>query len=276
MRKQGATERADPRLGPGEEPTAVVTARERGETVDQVLDRNLAELLQELRVAITGVQILFAFLLGLAFTARFATLDAFERTLYTVTLLSTAIATLLLIAPVSFHRLVFRHRQKATLVAVADRLLEAALGLLGLAISGAVLLILDVAIARWLGLVGGGLVALTGVLTWYVLPLGARRAAPGTVPGDDAGPGTPGGDPGFRAGRDGHGGLDRTRGGPPMTEPENSPHTAEPAEGGDPPGADQGGRTPHTEEPAEGKDVDQPGADTPRRDARAVTLRPAR
>jgi hypothetical protein len=260
--KQGTTERADPRLGPGADPAAVETARERGETVDQVLDRNLAELLQELRVAITGVQILFAFLLGLAFTSRFATLDAFEKTLYTIALLSTAIATLLLIAPVSFHRLVFRHRQKATLVAVADRLLEIALGLLGLAISGAVLLILDVAIARWLGLLGGGLVALTGVLTWYVLPLGARRAGPGTAPEDDEGPGA-GGGPGFRAGPDGHGGLDRTRGGPPMTEPENSPHTAEPAEGGDPPGADQGGRTPHPQEPAEGEDVARPGADTP-------------
>jgi hypothetical protein len=166
------------RTRPRAEAAAVLTARARGETVDQVLDRNLAELLQELRVAITGVQILFAFLLGLAFTARFATLDGFELTLYTVALLATALATLLLIAPVSFHRLVFRRRQKAVLVTVADRLLMAGLGLLGVAISAAVLLILDVVLGRWQGLVGGGLVALVALLTWYVLPLRARRAAP--------------------------------------------------------------------------------------------------
>jgi Family of unknown function (DUF6328) len=154
-----------------------LSARARGETVDQVLDRNLAELLQELRVAFTGVQILFAFLLGLAFTTRFTTLGGFELTVYTLALLSTALATILLIAPVSFHRLVFRLRQKAALVTVADRLLRVGLGLLALAISCAVLLILDVVLGRWQGLAGGGLVAFVAVLTWYVLPVGARRAA---------------------------------------------------------------------------------------------------
>jgi hypothetical protein len=161
---------------------AADTARARGETVDQVLDRNLGELLQELRVAITGVQILFAFLLGLAFTARFGTLGGFQLTLYTVALLSTALATLVLIAPVSFHRMVFRRRQKAALVAITDRLLMAGLGLLVLAITSAVLLILDVALGLWQGLVGAGLVALAGALTWYALPVWARRTGVGTVP----------------------------------------------------------------------------------------------
>ena len=165
------------------DPSAVVlSARARGETVHQVLDRNLAELLQELRVAITGVQILFAFLLGLAFTARFATLGGFQLALYTVALLSTALATIVLIAPVSFHRLVFRRRQKAALVAVADRLLMIGLGLLVLAITSAVLLILDVVLGRWQGFLGGGLVALAGALTWYALPVWARRAGVGTAP----------------------------------------------------------------------------------------------
>src|SRR3954449_6157362 len=161
---------------------AVVSARVRGETVHQVLDRNLAELLQELRVAITGVQILFAFLLGLAFTARFATLGGFELALYTVALLSTALATIVLIAPVSFHRLVFRRRKKAALVAVTDRLLLVGLGLLVVAISSAVLLILDVALGRWQGLAGGGLIALTGLLTWYALPVWVRRTGLGVAP----------------------------------------------------------------------------------------------
>src|SRR3954463_8171455 len=168
---------------------AAVPARTRGETVHQVLDRNLAELLQELRVAITGVQILFAFLLGLAFTARFATLGGFEVGLYTVALLSTALATIVLIAPVSFHRLVFRRRLKAALIVVADRLLMIGLGLLVLAISSAVLLILDVVLGRWQGLVGGGLVGLAGALTWYALPVWARRARVGAVPGEAGSPG---------------------------------------------------------------------------------------
>jgi hypothetical protein len=161
---------------------AVLTARERGETVHQVLDRNLNELLQELRVAFTGVQVLFAFLLGLAFTARFARLGHFELTLYTVSVMATALATVALIAPVSFHRLVFRRRQKAVLVAVADRLLLVGLGLLVVAITSAVLLILDVALGRWQGLVGGGVIALTGLLTWYVLPVWVRRAGVGVAP----------------------------------------------------------------------------------------------
>jgi hypothetical protein len=161
---------------------AVLTARARGESVHQVLDRNLNELLQELRVAITGVQVLFAFLLGLAFTQRFGTLDAFERTLYTVAVLATALATVVLIAPVSFHRLVFRRRQKAALVAVADRLLLAGLGLLVVSISSSVLLILDVALGRWQGLAGGGLIALAGLLTWYVLPVWVRRTGLGVAP----------------------------------------------------------------------------------------------
>src|SRR4051795_7162660 len=161
---------------------ALRSARSRGESLDQLLDRNLNELLQELRVAITGVQILFAFLLGLAFTARFARLGGFELGIYTVALLSTAFATLVLIAPVSFHRLVFRRRRKAALVAVADRMLMAGLGLLVLAISSAVLLILDVVLGRQQGLLGGGLIALAALLIWYVLPVWARRTALGMAP----------------------------------------------------------------------------------------------
>ena len=158
------------------------SARSRGETLDQVLDRNLAELLQELRVAITGVQILFAFLLGLAFTQRFASLDRFQVVVYTGTLLTTALATIVLIAPVSFHRLVFRRRQKSALIVVADRLLLVGLALLVLAISSAVLLILDVVLGLWQGLAGGGLVAAVAGLTWYGLPVWARRTGVGQSP----------------------------------------------------------------------------------------------
>src|SRR3954454_16550924 len=140
------SESGEPVAGLGRlDPTAAIrTAEESGETVDQVLDRNVAELLQELRVAFTGVQILFAFLLSLAFTQRFQQLDGFDVAVYTVALMSSALATIVLIAPVSFHRIVFRRRQKAALVVVADRCLITGLAALVLAITSAVLLILDV------------------------------------------------------------------------------------------------------------------------------------
>jgi hypothetical protein len=159
----------------------VRSAESRGETVDQVLDRNVAELLQELRVAFTGVQILFAFLLSLAFTQRFQDLDAFDLAVYTTALMTTALATLVLIAPVSFHRLVFRRRQKAALVVVADRLLIVGLALLIPAISSAVLLILDVALGRGPAIVGASLTVLVGLLTWYALPLAVRRSGHGVI-----------------------------------------------------------------------------------------------
>src|SRR5436305_2800625 len=146
---------------------AVRTAESRGETLDQVLDRNVAELLQELRVAFTGVQILFAFLLSLAFTQRFAALRGFDLAVYTVALLSTALATMVLIAPVSFHRILFRRRQKAALVVAADRLLVLGLALLVPAISSAVLLILDVVLGRWPAIVGSCFTAVVGLRTWY-------------------------------------------------------------------------------------------------------------
>jgi hypothetical protein len=161
---------------------AVRAAEFRGETVDQVLDRNVVELLQELRVAFTGVQILFAFLLGLAFTSRFEDLDAFDLGFYTTALMTTALATLLLIAPVSFHRLLFRRRQRAALVAVADRMLVIGLALLIPAIASAVLLILDVALGRVPALIGGASTLVVGLLTWYALPLTVRRSGRGVIP----------------------------------------------------------------------------------------------
>jgi ABC-type Fe3+ transport system permease subunit len=161
---------------------ALQTAQSRGETLDQVLDRNVAELLQELRVAFTGVQILFAFLLSLAFTQRFEDLDSFGLAAYTIALLSTALATMVLIAPVSFHRIVFRRRQKAALVVVSDRLLMAGIALLIPAIGSSVLLVLDVVLGRWQAIVGCSVTILVALLTWYALPLAIRFSGQGTAP----------------------------------------------------------------------------------------------
>jgi hypothetical protein len=150
------------------------SADSRGETLEQLLDRNLAELLQELRVAFTGVQILFAFLLSLAFTQRFTEIDGFQIAVYVIALLSTALATMVLIAPVSFHRIVFRRGQKAALVVVADRLLMVGLALLIPAICSSVLLILDVVLGRWQAYLGCSVTVLVGLVTWYALPLAVR------------------------------------------------------------------------------------------------------
>lgn len=151
----------------------------RGQTPEEVLDRNLAELLQEMRVAITGVQILFAFLLTLPFSARFEELGAFGTTVYAVTLLSTASATLVLIAPVSFHRTLFRQRRKQQLVAFADGALVVGLALLLLGIAAAVLLVLDVVLGRWPAVACSAFVVVLGTVAWYLLPLRQRRPSDG-------------------------------------------------------------------------------------------------
>ncbi len=116
---------------------------ERHETEMERLDRNYGELLQELRVAQTGVQLLVAFLLTIAFSPRFAETTSFQRSVYFTTLLLAITATILLIAPVSHHRIVFRHRLKHELVQTANSEALAGLMLLAFALLGAVLLITD-------------------------------------------------------------------------------------------------------------------------------------
>jgi hypothetical protein len=153
----------------------VGSARERGESPDEVLDRNVGELLQETRVATAGVQFLFAFLLTLPFTQRFTQLTSFHRDLYTVALMSTACAAIVLIAPVSFHRVLFRQHEKQAVVTFADRALLVGLVLLLVGIASAVLLILDVVLGRGQAVIGCALVTALGAGVWFALP-GWRRA----------------------------------------------------------------------------------------------------
>jgi hypothetical protein len=150
----------------------------REESAAQRLDRNYSELLQELRVAQAGVQILFAFLLSLAFTQRFGQTTPFQRGVYVATLLLAAVAAALLIAPVAFHRVLFRRRQKDDLVDAANRLALGGLIALLLAIVGALLLILDVVLGPLPALLLSALAAAWFVGFWLVLPLLARERAP--------------------------------------------------------------------------------------------------
>jgi Family of unknown function (DUF6328) len=149
---------------------------QRNESEEQRLDRNYSELLQELRVAQAGVQILFAFVLSLAFQNRFATISDLQKTMYVITLLLSAAAAALLIAPVAFHRLVFRRRQKDDLVDVTNRLAIGGLVALFLAMVSAVLLILDVVLGNAWAVLLTVVVALWFLLLWFVLPLPARRS----------------------------------------------------------------------------------------------------
>src|SRR5947207_12901201 len=107
----------------------------RDESEEERADRNLLELLQELRVAGLGVQVLFGFMLSLPFTTRFAKLSQPQRELYLASLLLAAISTALLLGPVAYHRLVFRRHQEEVLVKDANIMALSGLAAVGLAIS---------------------------------------------------------------------------------------------------------------------------------------------
>lgn len=147
----------------------------RGETSEQRADRNWNDLLQELRVVQTGVQLLTAFLLTLPFQQRFAQLDQAHVNLFVGVVLLSATATGLLIAPVSLHRHLFQKRRKGDLVRWGHRLALAGLSVLGLAVSGVVLLVLSMVMATGTAtaLAGGVLTGL--LLLWLVLPLYVRH-----------------------------------------------------------------------------------------------------
>lgn len=149
-----------------------------GESDAVRLDRNYGELLQELRVAQTGVQVLFAFLLGIAFQSRFTQIESYQRGIYIVTLISAASAAVMLIAPVAIHRMLFRRHQKGELVALTSRLAGAGLICLATAILSAVLFVMDVVVNLAAALVFTGALALLMTVLWYVVPFGIRRRHP--------------------------------------------------------------------------------------------------
>ncbi|WP_435836776.1 DUF6328 family protein [Streptomyces albus] len=169
--------RTDP---PGRAPAAPASPAvplddEPPETPRARVNRRWNETLQETRVAQTGVQILFGFLLSVAFTPLFRDLDVFDRVVYTITVVLGASATGALIAPVSIHRFLSGQRMKDDLIRAAGRLMVCGMVLLSLTICGTLLLILRVVVPGLLAesLVGG--VMLWFALCWYALPLWLRR-----------------------------------------------------------------------------------------------------
>jgi Family of unknown function (DUF6328) len=152
---------------------------EKDETEDERLTRNLNELLQELRVTQTGVQILTGFLLTLPFSQRFSTLDDTQKTAYLAVLCGSVIATGLIIAPVAFHRMLFRHGQRKWLVTAANRAARAGLVSLALTTSGVVWLVFDLVAGRTLASVAGAISLVFFALLWAVYPVVSPRGTVG-------------------------------------------------------------------------------------------------
>ncbi|MGW0632881.1 DUF6328 family protein [Streptomyces sp. NPDC002758] len=149
----------------------------RQETTLERADRNYGELLQELRIIQTGVQILFAFLLTLAFTARFPTLDTAQRTMYITTLLLAVLAAALFTAPAALHRTLFQRGAKPEIVRTSSRLAGAGMSVLMLALAGSVLLVVDVVLGRVEGVMAGSATLLVCSGLWGLLPQLVRRHA---------------------------------------------------------------------------------------------------
>src|SRR4051794_25921679 len=147
----------------------------RNETQLERCDRNLVELLQEVRVVQTGVQVLFAFLLTAPLAARFQELSAFQRLTYFATLLAAGAAAILLIAPTAYHRILFRLGDKEHLVTVANRFTLAGLACVAVSITGALLLVTDLLFADAIVVIATtALAATTCVLSWCLAPLRRR------------------------------------------------------------------------------------------------------
>jgi hypothetical protein len=154
-------------------------------------NRELIELLNELRVAITGVQVLFAFLLTVPFTQRFEDLDATERRVYYLAVIATAAATLFLIAPTAHHRLRFRSRVKEPLLNVANAFALVGVALLAIAITLVVYLITDMLYDATAAAVAAACLAGGFVFVWLVVPFAFRPKPTPPPPAEESQHGSP-------------------------------------------------------------------------------------
>ena len=158
-----------------EEPTSSEQARP-GESEAQRADRNFNDILQELRVTQTGVQILFGFLLTMPLQARFGELDHYEKALLVIAVLLLATATACIIAPVAWHRALFRHQLKKEIVDASNVFAKAGLAALALGIVASMLLMLDLVLPHWAAVGLGAVIALLLLMLWGVLPVLRRRS----------------------------------------------------------------------------------------------------
>lgn len=153
----------------------------RNETPNERSDRNWNDILQELRVALTGTQLIGGFLLAVAFQPRFEKLDDYQLMLYLVLVALAGLATVIGLAPVTLHRTLFRRQAKERVVRTGNRLLVADLAVVALLVIGVTSLVFDFALSRFAGFVALGIGAVIVAALWLVLP----RLHAGEV-GDDA------------------------------------------------------------------------------------------
>ena len=145
-----------------------------GETEAERADRNTMELLNELRVVGIGIQVMFGFLLTIPFANRFTKLDPAQRGVYLVTVALAALSIALLVAPVAYHRLLFRRHEKESLVRVTNTLAIAGLVTVGLAVTCAVLLVVSFVSPGVPAVVITVIAGVSFAGLWFVLPLSRR------------------------------------------------------------------------------------------------------
>jgi hypothetical protein len=144
------------------------------ESEKERFDRELIELLNELRVALPGVQVLFAFLLTIPFAGRFARTTDFQRDMYFVALLAAVMSSVLLIAPSAYHRVLFRQAEKERLLVHANRLAIAGLTALAVALLASILLVSDFLFGALTAGIVTGIGGLMIAILWYAIPIRLR------------------------------------------------------------------------------------------------------
>ncbi len=150
----------------------------RPESEEERADRNLTDLLQELRVALPGVQVLFAFLLTVPFTQRFDDLSDFDQKLYFGVLICVSLATVLLVAPTIGHRILFRRQQKEFIVTISNRLALVGMLMVALAMCGAIALISDFLFGTATAVISTAVMASAFIGFWFLGPIVRRQNLP--------------------------------------------------------------------------------------------------
>jgi len=139
------------------------------------LDRNFSELLQEIRVGQAGVQILFGFLLSIAFTERYVHVGTTVRVIHLTTVMFAAAAVALLTAPAAWHRMLFRQQRRPILVAASDQMASWGLACLAVAMTGTIVVLAAAVANMVVALVLGGVAAVGFAVLWLALPMPHRR-----------------------------------------------------------------------------------------------------
>ena len=153
--------------------------KEPGESEKQRIDRELIELLNELRVVLPGVQVLFAFLLTVPFSNGFSSMTDLQRDVFFIAFLTAAVATVLLIAPSTYHRIMFRQGEKKTMLFTSNRLVIVGTMFLAASMAASVFVITDVLFAAPTAVAVAVAAAASFASLWYVMPLYRRMRAGG-------------------------------------------------------------------------------------------------